>query len=174
MKRVTTIPGKTYAVTCRNACTVGVADMPDYILLELENNKQGFFVAISNEVYITADDAKLTEVFKLAPVAGGGGGAAVIKPATGEPVLPMTTTEFTMKHATWFENAEQSSITVNPAPWKNEVMTCYLKTAVPVALSGVNWIYGAPVMVEAYTYVIALQQVDAATVLANLAYTIPQ
>ena len=53
-------------------------------------------------------------------------------------------------------------------------MTCYLKTAVPVELSGVTWIYGAPTMAEGYTYVIAFQQIDAVTVLANLAYVLPQ
>ena len=53
-------------------------------------------------------------------------------------------------------------------------MTCYLKTDVPVELAGVSWLYGAPVMVERYTYVIALQQLGESVVFANLAYTIPQ
>jgi hypothetical protein len=53
-------------------------------------------------------------------------------------------------------------------------MTCYLKTSMPVSLSGVTWIYGEPTMAEGYTYVIALQQLDDATVLANLAYSLPQ
>jgi hypothetical protein len=130
----------------------------------------------------TADGADVILSSNLAtmlPLAGKvvqqtGGSSAAGLPATGEPVVLLSTTELTMEHATWFDNAEQSSITVNPAIWKNEVMTCYLKTAVPVELSGVAWLYGQPVMVEGYTYVIALQQVDAATVLANLAYTIPQ
>lgn len=122
------------------------------------------------------EDVTVTEVFSGALIAGGngGGGAAVIKPATGETVIPLTASELTIRHATWFENAEKTSITVNPAPWKNEVMTCYLKAEAPVELSGVAWLYGEPTMTAGYTYVIALQQIDAAIVLANLAYTIPQ
>jgi hypothetical protein len=42
----------------------------------------------------------------------------------------------------------------------------------PVSLSGVTWIYGEPTMAEGYTFVVALQQIDAFTVLANLAYTL--
>ncbi len=94
--------------------------------------------------------------------------------ATGEPVLPLTAGILTICHATWFDNAGQGAITVQPSAWRIEVMTCYLKTAVPVSLAGVTWLYGMPDMVEGYTYVIALQQVDATTVLANLAYSLKQ
>jgi hypothetical protein len=94
--------------------------------------------------------------------------------AQGEPVSTVSTSTVTIRHATWFDNTTQSSIAVQPGTWKNRVMTCYLKTSMPVSLSGVTWIYGEPTMAEGYTYVIALQQLDATTVLANLAYTIPQ
>ena len=94
--------------------------------------------------------------------------------STGEPVMPQLGDSLTVCNATWFDNTAQSSVSVQAAPWKNEVMTCYLKTAVPVSLSGVSWIYGEPFMVEGFVYVIALQQIDTATVLANLAYTLPQ
>ena len=76
--------------------------------------------------------------------------------------------------ATWFANADQALLTIAPAIWKNEVITCYLKTAVPVELSGVQWLYGEPAMAQGYTYVIALQQIEPTTVLANLAYVLPQ
>lgn len=172
-----TIPGKTYAVTTRYGCTVGAPDMPDYILLELDANKQGYFVACSTRVYVTDDTAKVTEVFKAAPIAanapsagGGNGGGST----TGEKVVALTSGSLTAKHATWFDNKAQSSISVQAAPWKNEVMTCYLKTAVPVELSGVIWLYGEPAMMEGFTFVVALQQVDASTVLANLAYSLKQ
>lgn len=132
------------------------------------------FVADGQPVTLSSDAATLLPANgSSAPADSGSGGGAALS-ATGEPVVALASADFTMKHATWFDNAEQSAIAVHPGTWKNEVMTCYLKTAVPVALSGVNWIYGAPVMVEDYMYVIALQQVDAVTVLANLAYTIPQ
>ena len=175
MIRIATIPGRTYAVTARYNCTVGVPDMPDYILLELKENTQGYFVAISDMVYVTDDGAKVTEVFKAAPIAanapsagGGNGGGST----TGEKVVALTSGSLTTKHATWFDNKAQSSISVQAAPWKNEVMTCYLKTAVPVELSGVTWLYGKPAMMEGFTFVVALQQVDASTILANLAYSL--
>ena len=130
----------------------------------------------------TADGAEIILSSSLAtmlPVSGKvvqqtGGAAAEGLSATGEPVLPLESGNLTMRHATWFDNTVQTAITVIPAAWKNEVMTCYLKTEVPVSLSGVTWLYGEPVMADRYIYVIALQQLDAITVLANLAYTIPQ
>lgn len=100
---------------------------------------------------------------------GGGGGST-----TGEPIETLSGGTLTMQHARWFDNSAQSSVAVSPATWNNEVMTCYLKTSIPVTLSGVTWIYGEPAMAAGYTYVIALQQLDASTVLANLAYTLPQ
>jgi hypothetical protein len=94
--------------------------------------------------------------------------------AQGEPVSTVSTSTVTIRHATWFDNTTQSSIAVQPGTWKNRVMTCYLKTSMPVSLSGVTWLYGEPTMTAGYTYVIALQQIDAAIVLANLAYTLKQ
>ena len=101
------------------------------------------------------------------------GGASSLS-ATGEPVLQLESASLTVRHASWYANDEQRNITVQPAPWKQEVMTCYLKTAVPVSLSGVTWLYGEPAMMEGFTFVVALQQVDASTVLANLAYSLRQ
>ena len=160
-----------YEVSSPDECQV--TNSAGHLILTAWPGTPEQFVADGRPVTLSSDSATLLPANGgSAPADSGSRGTSLS--ATGEPVLPMTTTEFTMKHATWFANEGQRSITALPAEWKNEVMTCYLKTAVPVALSGVNWIYGAPVMVEAYTYVIALQQVDAATVLANLAYTIPQ
>ena len=139
-------------------------------------------VAAGVPAEFTADGANVILSSNLAtmlPVSGKvvqqtGGSAAVGLSATGEPVLPLESGNLTMRHATWFDNSSQSTISVQSALWKNEVLTCYLKTAVPVSLSGVSWIYGEPFMVEGFVYVIALQQIDTATVLANLAYTLPQ
>ena len=139
-------------------------------------------VAAGVPAEFTADGADVILSSNLAtmlPLAGkvvqqSGGAAAEGLSATGEPVVPLVSASLPMRHATWYDNAEQTAITVIPAAWKNEVMTCYLKTALPVELSGVAWLYGPPTMANGYTFVIALQQVDAATVLANLAYTIPQ
>ena len=131
------------------------------------------FVGDGRPVTLSSDAARML------PVAGrlvqqGGGGAAPALSATGEPLLPLEGDALAVQHATWFVNDAQGSIAVQPGAWKDEVMTCYLKTAVPVSLSGVTWLYGQPFMGEGYTYVVALQQVDAATVLANLAYSLPK
>ena len=135
------------------------------------------FTADGPPVTLSADSATLrpTRAASAAVEAGSGGdsGGAGLS-ASGEPVVALSGGSLTVKHATWFDNAGQAAVSVLPAAWKNEVMTCYLKTAVPVALSGVTWLYGEPTMTAGYTYVIALQQMDAAIVLANLAYTIPQ
>ena len=78
------------------------------------------------------------------------------------------------QHATRFDNAALAAITEQPAPWRNEVMTCYLKSAVSESLSEEIWIYGESAMSVGYTFVIALQQIDASAVLANMAYVLPQ
>ena len=131
----------------------------------------------------TADGAEIILSSPLAtmlPVSGKvvqqtGGSSAAGLSATGEPVVLLSTPELTMKHATWYDNAEQSSITVNPAPWKNEVMTCYLKTGVPLEINGVQWIEGAaPALDGGISHVIALQQVNAQTIICNLAYSYAQ
>ncbi len=135
------------------------------------------FTADGHPVTLSADSATMlpTRAASAAVEAGSGGdsGGAGLS-ASGEPVVALTGGSLTVKHATWFDNAGQAAVSVLPAAWKNEVMTCYLKSAVPVSLAGVTWLYGQPAMAAGYTFVIALQQVDAATVLANLAYTLPQ
>lgn len=170
MKDPITTPGKTYAVTSPNGCTVTTED--GLTLAEIEAGKQGYFVAVGGKVLLSDDSAILTQVFSGALIAGGNGGGG--GKATGEKVLPLEGDALVVQHATWFVNAAQGSIAVQPGAWKEEVMTCYLKTAVPVELAGVTWLYGQPFMGAGYTYVVALQQVDADTVLANLAYSLPK
>jgi hypothetical protein len=65
MKTQDTFPGKTYAVTSPNGCTVTTDD--GLTLAEIEAGKQGCFVAVSGNVTLSDADAKLTEVFKVAP-----------------------------------------------------------------------------------------------------------
>lgn len=160
-----------YEVSSPEVCSVTLAD--GSLLCSVAPGAPVEFVGDGRPVTLSSDAALML------PVAGrlvqqGGGGAAPALSATGEPVLPLEGDTLVVQHATWFENAVQGNIAVQPGVWRNEVMTCYLKTAVPVSLSGVTWLYGQPFMGEGYTYVVALQQVDAATVLANLAYSLPK
>lgn len=153
------------------ACSVTLAD--GSLLCSVAPGAPAEFVGDGRPVTLSSDAARML------PVAGrlvqqGGGVASPALSATGEPVLPLVGDTLAVKHATWFENASLGSISVQPGAWKNEVMTCYLKTAVPVELAGVTWLYGQPFMAEGYTYVIAIQQIDASAVLANLAYSLPQ
>ena len=177
MKEVKTNSGKTYSVHTANGCTVS----DDSGWSKTIAAPDGYFTAHGSTVYLSDDEATLREVFNVAPVVGGGGGNALS--ATGEKLATLFFSVVNngiegyleVMHATWFDNSQRASkVRVTPAAWKNEVMTCYLKTAVPVELSGVTWIYGAPTMAAGYIYVIAMQQIDAATVLANLAYVLPQ
>lgn len=160
-----------YEVSSPDECHV--TDSDGRLILTAWPGTPEQFVADGRPVTLSSDSATLLPANGISAPADAGSGSAALS-ATGEPVVQLSTSNLSMKHATWYDNAEQSSITVNPAIWKNEVMTCYLKTAVPVALFGVTWLYGEPTMTAGYTYVIALQQIDAAIVLANLAYTIPQ
>ena len=160
-----------YEVSSPDECQVTDAD--GRLILAAWPGTPEQFVADGRPVTLSSDSATLLPANgSSAPVDAGSGGAVLS--ATGEPVVALSESELTMKHATWFDNAEQTAITVLPAAWKNEVMTCYLKSAVPVGLSGVTWIYGEPTMAAGYTFVIALQQIDATAVLANLAYVLPQ
>ena len=153
------------------ACSVTLAD--GSLLCSVAPGAPAEFVGDGRPVTLSSDAARML------PVAGrlvqqGGGGASPALSATGEPVLPLVGDTLVVQHATWFENAAQGSISVQPAAWRHEVMTCYLKTAVPVALAGVRWLYGEPAMMEGFTFVIALQQVGESTILANLAYSLKQ
>lgn len=183
MKTRETIAGTKWIITSPNGCTVKQNAGKTTIAIEVPANVQTLVVAQTSELEISDDDAVVTEVFDLAPVVGGSGGSALS--ATGEKFGNMifegvddgaTVTiegKLTVKHATWFDNSlNASTVRVIPAAWKNEVMTCYLKTAVPVELSGVTWVNEAPEMLEGYTHVIAVQQIAENIVLANLAYSV--
>ena len=161
-----------YEVSSPEACSVSRAD--GSLICNVPAGVPTEFTADGAEVILSADQATMLPVAGKVVQPQSSGSATEGLSATGEPVLLLESGTLTMRHATWFDNTAQTAITVIPAEWKNEVMTCYLKTAVPVVLSGVNWLYGEPFMADRYIYVIALQQLDAVTVLANLAYTIPQ
>lgn len=80
MKDPITTPGKTYAVTSPNGCTVTTEN--GLTLAEIEAGKQGYFVAVSGKVLLSDEAAVLTQLFKSAPqqrlailgVLGGNGG----------------------------------------------------------------------------------------------------
>lgn len=128
------------------------------------------FVADGKKVTLSADAATLLPVNREKLVSFGGGATS-----TGESVVLLSSPAIVVRHATWFDNASQTAITIQPAEWENEVMTCYLKTAVPVTLSGVTWLDdAAPTMESGYTHLIAIQQIAPATIVANLAYSLPQ
>ena len=159
-----------YEITSPEPCTVSRAD--GTLICCVEAGAPAEFTADGAAVVLSSDLARMLPTSgKTVQVSSP---ASPALSATGEPVQPLASSSLVIRHATWYDNAEQSSITVNPAIWKNEVMTCYIKTTVTVALSGVIWLYGQPTMADGYTFVIALQQIDATRVLANLAYTIPQ
>ena len=149
-----------------------MTDAADTLILTVSPGTPAYFTADGHPVTLSADSATMLPANARGGETGASGGASLS--ATGEPVLPVSAPELTVRHATWYDNTAQSSISVLPAAWRNEVMTCYLKTSVPVELSGVQWLYGEPAMMTGFTFVIALQQIDASTVLANLAYSLKQ
>ena len=163
-----------YEVFGPENCTVSDANGNEYCTSH--PGEPARFIAHTDEVILSSDLAHLISIEGNAydPYESDTRGTSPVASVTGERIQLLNAPSFSVQHATWFDNAEQTAITVLPAAWKNEVMTCCLKTSVPVTLSGVQWIYGEPTLVAGYTYVIALQQIGADVVLANLAYTIPQ
>lgn len=168
-QQLETLLNHRYEVRSPEACTV--TDAADTLILTVSPGTPAYFIADGHPVTLSADSATMLPANGLVVEAAEGGASLS---ATGEPVLPVSAPELTVRHVTWFDNSLQNAITVLPAAWKNEVMTCYLKTSVPVELSGVQWLYGEPAMMTGFTFVIALQQIDASTVLANLAYSLKQ
>lgn len=159
------IPYRWHVVYSADACTV--TDTQGNTCCSVAPGGSAVFWCVGKQVSLSSDTARM---YPLAEDV-----SAVFAHFTpGEPVLPLHTDTFKIQHATWFTNTEQSAISVQPAEWENRVLTCYIKTEVPVSLTGVSWLYGEPAIVDDFTYVIALQQIDAVTILANLAYTLKQ
>ena len=170
-QKLKTLLNHTYEVQTPETCTVTNSDGNTILTAYAGTPVQ--FVADGKEVSLSSDSAvlRLVEGKSVVQVAASGGESVS---ASGEPLKPLSSSSLAMKHAVWYENASHSDITVQPAAWLNEVMTCTLKTTCPVSLFGVTWIYGQPTMAEGYTFVVVMQQIDASTVLANLAYVLPQ
>ncbi len=175
-----TLLNRTYEVQTPESCTV--TNAAGNIILTAYPGTPVQFVADGKEVTLSADAAILRLAEGKSTVSAGGTGGTGTGTGTGtgggsttgETMENLSSAALQVKHATWFQNATQSAITVQPSPWKNKVMTCYLKTEIPVALSGVQWLYGEPAMMQGFSFVVALQQIDASTILANLAYTLKQ
>lgn len=159
------IPSRWHVVYSPDTCDV--SDSKGNLYCSVAGGGFSVFYCTSKKTQLSSDLARMHDI--TSDVSG-----MLTLVLSGEPVMPMGEAELSMQHATWFNNAELTAVAIRPAAWQNRVMTCYLKTSVPVELSGVTWLYGKPVMVAGCTYVIALQQIDTATVLANLAYTIKQ
>ena len=159
------IPYRWHVVYSADACTV--TDTQGNTCCSVAPGGSAVFWCVGKQVSLSSDTARM---YPLTEDVSG----VFARFTPGEPVQPLHTDTLKIQHATWFNNADQAAISVQPAAWQGRVLTCYLKTSLPVELSGVSWLYGQPYMGTGYTYVIALQQVDDSTVLANLAYTIAQ
>lgn len=159
------IPHRWHIVYSTDACAV--TDARRNPCCTVAAGGSSVFWCVGKEVCLSSDSARmypLSEDFS----------AVFARVTPGEPMRRLKAPFLTMQHGTWFNNPEHPAVTVRPAEWQDFVVTSFLKTAVPVELSGVTWIDGCPPMIAGYTYVIALQQIDATAVFANLAYTIPQ
>lgn len=157
------IPYRWHVVYSAEACTV--TDTQGNTCCSVAPGGSAVFWSVGKQVSLSSDTARM---YPLTEDVSG----VFARFTPGEPVQPLHTDTLKIQHATWFNNADQAAISVQPAAWQDRVLTCYLKTAVPVSLSGVSWLYGVPFLGEGYIYVIALQQIDAATILANLAYSV--
>jgi hypothetical protein len=159
------IPNRWHVVYSAEACTVTDAQGNPYCSVAAGGS--AVFWCVGKQVSLSSDTARMYPITE--DVSG-----VFARFTPGEPVQPLHTDTLKIQHATWFNNADQAAISVQPAAWQDRVLTCYLKTEVPVSLSGVSWLYGEPAMMEGYSFVIALQQVGESTILANLAYSLKQ
>ena len=158
------IPNRWHVVYSAEACTVTDAQGNPYCSVAAGGS--AVFWCVGKQVSLSSDSARM---YPLTEDVSG----VFARFTPGEPVQPLHTDTLKIQHATWFTNTDQAAISVQPAAWQNRVLTCYLKTTCPVSLSGVIWLYGEPDMMEGCIYVVALQQVDAHTLVANLAYSYP-
>lgn len=94
----------------------------------------------------------------------------------GESFQSLTSDTMQMKHNIWYHSGTISYINVLADVDAGRVKTCYLIAcpSSPLVLNGVNWLW-TPVDLEdsSKTHVIALQQIGAGPVMANLAYSYP-
>lgn len=94
----------------------------------------------------------------------------------GESFQSLTGATMQMKHNVWYHSGTISYINVLADVDAGRVKTCYLIAcpSSPLVLNGVNWLW-TPVDLEdsSKTHVIALQQIGAGPVMANLAYSYP-
>ena len=158
------IPNRWHVVYSAEACTVTDAQGNPYCAVAAGGS--AVFWCVGKQVCLSSDSARM---YPLTEDVSG----VFARFTPGEPVQPLHTDTLKIQHATWFNNADQAAISVQPAAWQDRVLTCYLKTTCPVSLSGVNWLYGEPAMMEDCIYVVAIQQVDEHTVVANLAFSYP-
>lgn len=95
-------------------------------------------------------------------------------PVQGYPVIETSDTEIPMVNGNWYKSTlnDDRTLTVIPAPWENRVATCFIDTSAVINIQGVQWLYGVPTLVSGNRHIIALQQIDADTILANLAVVI--
>ncbi len=159
------IPYRWHVVYSADACTV--TDTLGNTCCSVAAGGSAVFWSVDKQIHLSSDKARMYPLTEDVS-------AVFARFTPGEPVLPLQSDAFEIQHATWFNNTEQPAITVRPAAWQDRVLTCYLKTVVPVSLNGVQWLYGQPLMADGYTYVIAMQQIAAGVILANLAYTLAQ
>lgn len=97
-------------------------------------------------------------------------------PVQGYPVIETSDAEIPMVNGNWYKIAQNvkpnSTITITPSNWQNRVSTCFIDTSVVIDIQGVHWLYGTPTLTTGKRQIIAFQQIDAETILANLAVVI--
>lgn len=88
--------------------------------------------------------------------------------------IPADQASLSMRHNYWYRTGDISAINILADADSGRIKTCYIISAPanPLVLNGVNWLW-EPVELEDtnMTHVIALQQIGAGPVMANIAYS---
>ena len=166
-----TIAGTWYTITCTAAATVTEQIHGETATLAtLSESGTAAFRASSPSITIDTEGKYHILPTRAPAIAAMGGGALT---TMGETIVPLAESLIPIQHGIWYKNTEFAEVGLILPSLQNRVATCYLYTTVPVNINGVEWLYGQPVMVEGYTYIIAIQYLDGHC-LSNLAYTIKQ
>ncbi len=102
--KVNTKPGASYALTCTAACTVQAlfSDAPSVTVLEAENSGQYVFIALSDAVEVSDEQALVTQTFKeAAPGWAARGGMKLGEPAR---LKNLAAEEFCFSGVSWVES----------------------------------------------------------------------
>ncbi len=125
MQNVETSVGKSYAVTTSTACTITTPD--GTVIAVCPVGQQTYFIAPTNPVVVSVDDAHVTESFRGAVLTVLGDGSQSSSESSSEPPLPTEALRFSTINEYFATNAQPgetqapSAVYISAVPWARKV-----------------------------------------------------